>query len=235
VTSLPRGGDPPVPPAPPVGGMISRDLAGIPFAASLTRHRGTLAPDADYDGVHFDGLSLDEPRAASSRFIECAVTGVTFQGGRLTKARFRDVWLRDVRLVATGLGETEWADVTMTESVAAGAELFGAQLRRVTLRGCKLDSVNFRGAELTEVIFDGCELLDVDFKDATLTRTAFPGSRLARTDLTGVRMDATDLRDAELGIIIGPDSLRGATIGVAQLVHLAPVLAQTMGLTVSDA
>jgi uncharacterized protein YjbI with pentapeptide repeats len=214
--------------------MISRDLTGIPFAASLTPHSGGLAPGGDYDGVHFDGLSLDEPRAASSRFIECALTGVTFQGGRLTKARFRDVWLRDVRLVATGLGESEWADVTMTDSVAAGAEVYGAELRRVTLRGCKLDSVNFRGASLTEVIFDGCELLDVDFKDATLTRTSFPGSRLTRTDLTSVRMDGTDLRDAELGIIIGPDSLRGATISAAQLIHLAPVLAQTMGITVSD-
>jgi uncharacterized protein YjbI with pentapeptide repeats len=233
MTVLPRGGDPPIPPAPPVGGKISRDLAGIPFAAALTRHSGGLDPDTDYDGVHFDQLSLDEPRAASSRFIECAVTGVTFQGGRLTKARFRDVWLRDVRLVATGLGETEWTDVTVAESVWAGAEVFGAQLRRVTLRGCKLDSVNFRGTSLIDVVFDGCELLDVDFKDAALTRTSFPGSRLSRTDLTGARMDAADLRDAELGIIIGPDSLRGAIISAAQLIHLAPVLAKTMGITVS--
>jgi len=219
MTVRPRGGDP---------------LAGVPFAAALTRHSGGLAPDADYDGMHFDQLTLDEPRAASSRFIECAVTGVTFQGGRMTKARFRDVWMRDVRLVATGLGETEWTDVTVAESVWAGAEAFGAELRRVTLRGCKLDSVNFRGTSFTDVVFDGCELRDVDFKDATLTRTSFPGSRLTRTDLSGVRMDGTDLRDAELGIIIGPDSLRGATISAAQLIHLAPVLAQTMGITVSD-
>src|SRR3984885_13600256 len=232
MTVLPRGGDPPIPPAPPAGGK-TRDLIGIPFAASLTRHRGGLAPDADYDGVHFDQLSLDEPRASSSRCIECVFTGVTFQGGRLTKARFRDVWLRDVRLVTTGLGETEWADVTVTDSVAAGAEVFGAELRRVTLRGCKLDSVNFRGAALTEVTFDGCELLDVDFKDATLTRTAFPGSRLTRTDLTGVRMDATDLRDAELGIIIGPDSLRGAIISTAQLIIPGPEPAPATGVPAS--
>ena len=101
--------------------------------------------------------------------------------------------------------------MTVAESVAAGAEVFGAELRRVTFRGCKLDSVNFRGAALTEVTFDGCELRDVDFAGATLTRTAFPGSRLARTDFTGVTMDETDLRGAELGIIIGPNSLRGAT------------------------
>jgi uncharacterized protein YjbI with pentapeptide repeats len=217
-----------------MGAGDERGLGGIPFAAALTPHSGDLAADAVYDGVHFDRLSFDEPRAAGSRFIECAFTGVSFQGGRLAKARFRDVWLRDVRLVATGLTQTEWADVTVTESIAAGAELSGAQLRQVMWRGCKLDSVNFRGAALTEVTFDRCELRDVDFAGATLTRTAFPGSRLARTDLTAVRMDATDLRGAELGVIIGPDSLRGAIVSTGQLVYLAPVLAQTMGITVSD-
>jgi uncharacterized protein YjbI with pentapeptide repeats len=214
--------------------MDWQDVADLPFAAVLTPHAGGLRAGGDYDGVHFDQLSFDEPQAASSRFIECACTGVTFQGGRLPKARLSDVLLRDVRLIATGLGESQWTDVAVAESILAGAEVYGAELRRVTFRGCKLDSVNFRGAALTEVTFAGCELRDVDFAGATLTRTAFPGSRLARTDFTGVTMDRTDLRDAELGIIIGPDSLRGATVSTGQLVYLAPVLAETMGITVSD-
>jgi uncharacterized protein YjbI with pentapeptide repeats len=94
--------------------------------------------------------------------------------------------------------------------------------------------VNFRGAELTEVTFDDCDLRDVDFAGATLTRSSFPGSRLARADFTRVTMDATDLRGAELGMIIDAGSLRGATVSTAQLVHLAPVLAETLGITVSD-
>jgi len=214
--------------------MDVNELADLPFAAMLTGHSGGLASGADYDVEHFDRLSFDEPHAASSRFLECAFTGVTFQGGRLPKASFRETWLRDVRLVATALGESRWEDVTIAESVLAGAELYGAQLRQVTLRGCKLDSVNFRGAQLTEVTFDGCELRDVDFAGAALTRAAFPGSRLTRTDFTNVRLEATDLRGAELGLIVGPDSLRGAIVSTAQLVYLAPVLAQTMGITVSD-
>jgi hypothetical protein len=47
-------------------------------------------------------------------------------------------------------------------------------------------------------------------------------------------MDGTDLRGAELGIIVDAGSLRGAIVSTAQLVRLAPVLAETMGLTVSD-
>jgi uncharacterized protein YjbI with pentapeptide repeats len=214
--------------------MDWQDVDDLPFAATLEPHAGGLVPGAGYDGVHFDQLSLDEPHAASSQFIECAITGVSFQGGRLQKARFRDVLLRDVRLIATSLAESRWTDVTIAESVAAGAEVFGAELHRVTFRRCKLDSVNFRGALLTEVTFAGCELRDVDFAGATLTRTSFPGSRLARTDFTGVHLEATDLRGAELGLIIGPDSLRGAIVSTGQLVYLAPVLAETMGITVSD-
>ncbi len=214
--------------------MDWQDLADLPFAARLTPHAGGLAPRAEYDGLHFDRLSFDEPQAASSRFIECALTKVSFQGGRLPRARFSDVLVRDVRLIATGLAETQWTDVAIVGSVAAGIEAFGAELRRVTLRGCKLDSVNFRGAEFTEVTFDDCELSDVDFAGATLTRAAFPNCRLTRTDFSRVTMDATDLRGAELGIIIDPNSLRGAIISTAQLVFVAPVLAETMGITVSD-
>ncbi len=211
-----------------------RELADLPFASVLAPGQDPLAPDGEYDGVHFDQVSFDEPQAASSRFIECAFTAVSIQGGRLTRARFSDVWLRDVRLITTGLAQTEWADVTVAGSLAAGVEAYGARLRRVTFRGCKLDSVNFRDAVLTEVTFEHCELSDVDFRGATLTRAAFPDSRLSRTDFSRAQLATTDLRGADLGIIIGPDSLRGAVVSTAQLGFLAPLLAQTMGITVSD-
>jgi uncharacterized protein YjbI with pentapeptide repeats len=210
------------------------DLADLPFSGALEPHQGGLSVHGNYDGVHFDRLSLDEPQAASSRFIECALTGVTVQGGRLQRARFSDVFLQDVRLVSTALGETQWTDVTFDRSAGAGVEMFGAELRRVTFRGCKLDSVNFRGAELTEVTFDDCDLRDVDFAGATLTRSAFGGSRLARADLTGTSLDQADLRGAELGLIIDKNSLSGAIVSTGQLVSIAPVLAETMGITIRD-
>ena len=110
----------------------------------------------------------------------------------------------------------------------------GAQLRRVTFAGCKLDSVNFRDAALTDVTFDNCLLREVDFGSATLTRTVFTNSRLDRTDFSRVTLDRVDLRGAELGITITPDSLRGALITSAQLIAAAPLLAETLGITVDD-
>ena len=56
---------------------LSDRLADLPYASSLSRHQGDLVPDEDYEGVHFDGLDLDAPRAGGSRFMECAFTQVT--------------------------------------------------------------------------------------------------------------------------------------------------------------
>jgi uncharacterized protein YjbI with pentapeptide repeats len=214
--------------------LILPELADLPYAAHLSQHSGGLAAHEDYDTVLFERLELTEPSAANARFLECAFSRVSVSGGRLQRSTLRDVWMRDVRLTGTSLPESSWLGVTVIASALAGAQIFGAQLVRTIFSGCKLDSVNFRGARLTSVIFDKCVLRDVDFADAELTECSFPGSDLVRTDFSRVRMDRTDLRSAELGIIVDQQSLRGAIVSSGQLVALAPVLAQSMGLIVTD-
>jgi uncharacterized protein YjbI with pentapeptide repeats len=210
------------------------ELADLPFAAALRPHPGGLALRGDYDCAHFDQAVFDGADAASARFLECAFTRVTFQGGGLRGSRLTDVWLRDVRLTGTDLAETSWTDSVLVASAAAGVEAFGSQLRRVTFQGCKLDSVNFRDAVLTEVTFDDCLLREVDFSGATLTDTAFPRSRLAGTTFARMTLHRVDLRDAELGITTDTVSLRGASITTAQLGALARLLADSMGIIVAE-
>jgi uncharacterized protein YjbI with pentapeptide repeats len=211
-----------------------RELADLPYASDLRAHRGGLGSHEDYELAHFDQLSLEDPAAPSARFMECAVTGVTFQQGQLRRARFTDVFFRDVAMMQTGLAETSWQDVTFVNTAIAGAEAYGAKLRTVTFRGCKLDSVNFRDATLTDVTFDNCLLREVDFGGATMTRVVFTSSRLDNADFSRVKLADVDLRGAELGITITPDSLRGAVITNAQLMAAAPLLAETMGIVVMD-
>jgi len=210
------------------------ELADLPFAAALRAGPGGLAPAEDYDGAHFDQLDLTGPDASGSRFLDCAFTRVSVQDGRLRRARFTDVWLRDVRLMSTTLAETNWVDAAVIGSVAAGVEAFGARLRRVSLRGCKLDSVNLREAVLVDVTFENCVLRDVDFAGAKMTRTAFRGSQLITANFARVTLDQVDLRGAELGITVDPTCLRGAIVTTAQLMDLAPLLAGSIGLTVAD-
>jgi uncharacterized protein YjbI with pentapeptide repeats len=214
--------------------MAPESLADLSYAATLSPYEGTLAADTDYEGAHFDGLDLVAPRARGSRFLECAFTRVAIQDGQLRLARLSDVWLSEVRLTATELTETSWVDATLVGCVAAGVTADAARLRRVTFRNCKLDGVNFRSATLTEVSFADCLLRDVDFGGATLLHCTFPGSQLRETDFSRVTLEQVDLRGAELGLILTPGALRGATISSGQLAEVAPVLAEHAGITVAD-
>ena len=94
--------------------------------------------------------------------------------------------------------------------------------------------MNFRSAGLTDVRFENCVLRGVDFAGARLTRVSFPGCRLSEVDLTGATLTKVDLRGAELNITADSGSLRGAVIGTAQLLDLAPFLAEALGITVKD-
>lgn len=210
------------------------DLADLPYAAALTPHQGRLAAGEVYDTAHFDGAEVEDPDAEGARFLECAFTHVSVRGGRLDRARFSDVWLRDVRLTGVRLADSAWVDATVSQSALAGVAAFGAQLTRVVFSGCKLEAVNFRSARLTEVVFADCVLREADFAGATLARCSFVGSRLAGTDFTQASLQDVDLRGAELGLIVGPDSLRGAVLTTAQVADIAPLLAESMGIAVRD-
>ena len=213
---------------------IPQSLSDLPYAERLEPHDGRWTPGDDHDTVRFSAAHVEDPDGSGSSFLDCAFTGVTFDGGRLRRARFVDAWAQEMRLVGTDLSESSWQDCALLGSIAAGVNLSAAHLTRVVFRGCKLDAVNFRFCGLTDVRFEDCLLREVDFGGATLTRTSFPGSRLTRTILAGATLDRVDLRGAELGLTIDPRSMRGAVISPAQLLDLAPLLAETLGIDVAE-
>ena len=209
-------------------------LEDVPFSEWLVPHDGSWGPDGDHDTVRFGAVRVPDVDASGTRFLDCAFTGTSFEGGGLRRARFVDVWAHELRLVGTDLTGSEWQDGALLGSVVAAAPFAGARLDQTVFRGCKLDGVGFRGAELTDVMFEDCLLREVDFGGASLTRTSFPGCRLAATAFAGVRLDQVDLRGAELQIRIEPASLRGAIVSPDQLLALAPLLAEALGITVEE-
>ncbi len=220
-----------------------RILADLPFATDLRLFEGELELEGDYDRVRFDGSAFADAMAGGSRFTESGFTGVTFDGGRMRRARLSHVWFGETRLVAFDLAESALTDVWFTGCALAGVQAFALAARRVRFRDCKLDSVNFRDCSLTDVLFEDCVLRDADFGGAKLTRVRFPGCTLSGADFTKVTCTDVDLRGARLGagwagdagIRAGYDSLRGARIDTVQLVTLAPLLARQLGITVEDA
>jgi uncharacterized protein YjbI with pentapeptide repeats len=213
---------------------VPSELAEVPFAEWLVPHDGTWKPGTDHDTVRFGATRIRDVVASGARFLDCVFTGTVMEGGVLRRARFIDVWAHETHLTGTDLTESEWQDSALLGSVLAAVPMPGARLDRVTFRGCKLDGVNFRGSTLTDVVFEECLLREADFGGADLTRTSFPGSRLTATTLAGASLDQVDLRGADLDITIEPDSMRGAIISPAQLMELAPLLADAMGITVEE-
>ena len=213
---------------------LRRELSDLPFSDSLTACDGELEDEGHYDGVLFEGLSLEGANAGLARFVECAFSDVTLDDVALRKARLSDVWLRDVRLLSADLSGSSWLDSTFIACSGAGIQAFDGSFQRVTFAECKLDSWNFRGTTLTDVTFENCLLRDADFGGATLKRVKFPGCTLTRADFSRVTLDRADLRGAELDITAGYESLRGAIMTTAQLISIAPVLARQIGIDIKD-
>ena len=90
------------------------------MAADLIRFKGDLEPDGDYEGVLFDGASFADADAGHCHFLDCSFVSTSFDGGRLRKARFTDVTLRETRFVACDLAETGWQDVTLDGCALSG-------------------------------------------------------------------------------------------------------------------
>ena len=57
---------------------------------------------------------------------------------------------------------------------------------------------------------------------------------LTRADFSRVTLDRVDFRGAGLDITAGYESLRGAIMSTPQLMSIAPVLAQQIGIQVKD-
>ncbi|MFE6164905.1 pentapeptide repeat-containing protein [Streptomyces sp. NPDC056486] len=194
---------------------------------------GELEPDGDYDGVEFRDLDLSGQDGGGALFLDCAMTGCGVTEARLSRARFVDSVLTELRGVGTELSEASLRDVEVVDARLGGVQLHGSVLERVVVRGGKIDYLNLRKARLKDVVFEECVLVEPDFGRAELERVEFVGCVLKGADFSGVRMKDVDLRGAaEVDILRGIDCLAGAVISTAQLMDLAPAFAAQVGVRV---
>ncbi|MEU7584627.1 pentapeptide repeat-containing protein [Streptomyces sp. NPDC041068] len=197
---------------------------------------GELEPDGDYDGVEFRGLDLGGQDGGGALFMDSALVGCGVDETRLTRARFMDSVLTELRGVGTDLVEASLRDVEVVDARLGGVQLHGGVLERVVVRGGKIDYLNVRKARLRDVIFEGCVLVEPDFGLASLERVEFRDCALRGVDFTGTRMKDVDLRAAgELEVARGIDCLSGAVISPGQLIDLAPAFAAQVGVRVAEA
>jgi uncharacterized protein YjbI with pentapeptide repeats len=125
-----------------------RSLSDLPFAAELRPFDGELELDGDYDRLRFDGSAFVDADAGGLRVMECAFTGVTFDGGQVRRSRLSDVWFSETRLVGCDVAESSWTDVDLRgaalggdASGSGGAAVAGIRAGYDSLRGTRIDTV----------------------------------------------------------------------------------------------
>jgi uncharacterized protein YjbI with pentapeptide repeats len=201
----------------------------------LTPHTGEpLETHGDYDAVSFTDLDLSGQNANNTRFLDCSLLRCRADGLRLRRARLVETLVADLQAVSLDLAESVWRDSLLTGGRIGAAAASSAQLMRVRLRGVKLDFLNLRGATLQDVVFQDCVLGEVDATDARLTDVDFSGSRVDTLGVRNATLTRVDLSGATLQTLSGLDHLRGALISAAQLLDLAPLLADHLGIVVRE-
>ena len=200
---------------------------------------GLTAADADMarsgegvDGLSISNADLSDLRLDSVTWVESELTGATMRNTRLPGCRFLDVRLDRLDaldLVAPG---AKWRDSEIVSSRLGAVGLYDATIDSLRITGSKIGFLNLRNCVISDLVVEDCPIEELDLSDATLTRASFSGCTIDTLTLRNATLKDVDLRGARLGAIAPVVGLRGAVIDHHQLIDIAPVLADGLGLVV---
>ena len=195
----------------------------------------SLQAHGDYEATDFVDLELAGQAADDAAFLACRFERCDLDGLSMRRARLAECLLADVHAVAIDAAESDWRDSLVTGPRLGAMTASGAIWSTVRVRGGKLNFVDLTTARLTDVVFEACEIGGLDLTDAELRFVRFVGCSIDELTVAGARLTEVDLSGATLRAIRGIEGLRGATVSPGQLVDLAPLLADHVGLTVRSA
>ena len=212
---------PPVLAAPDPGCL--RDGEADEFAAGEMVEDLQLV-EADLSGADLSALSL-----LSCRFSEVFANDTDLAAARLVDCRLE-------RLSATYLHSprSTWRTVELVDSRIGAWELYDADVESLLIEDCRLGFVNLAGTAVRDVLIQGTRIDELDLSGIDARRVRFEDCRVGTLRLHGGSLSDVDLRGMEMRTVSGVGSLAGATVSSGQLSELAPLLAQHLGLRVTD-
>ena len=202
---------------------------------SLTDFDGdALESGHDYDSLAFADLDFTGQDASDARFLECLLDRCCLEGLSMRRARIVDCLLADAHGASVDFADSTWRDCHVTGGRLGAMALPGAMWTGVRLRGVKLGFIDLAGARLEDVVFEECEIGGLDARAAQLRSVVFVDCTVGELNVAEATLSKVDLSGASLRALIGIESLRGAIIGHAQLLDLAPLLAAQLGVEVRE-
>lgn len=182
---------------------------------------------------------ISEPQMMTSfkaklEFDEASFKSVESESADLEKMSIIDSMLEKCNLSAAKVTETLWQRVTISDSRMSGVVWYDAILKDVEFVNCKIDLANFRATKFKNVIFKNCVLTGSDWQGATLTNVKFDSCNLNDIDVNNCIMNNVDLRSSTFTTIKGSSGLANATLDQSQLIALAPIFANELGINIED-
>lgn len=166
--------------------------------------------------------------------IECEVLLSDVEVLRLPDARVIETLLTTPLVAALVAPDSDWRSVHVADGRIASLDLSGAQLRDMTLSGVRIGYLNLRSAQASDLTFIKCRIDTLDVTAGQMSRGVFVECQIGELLIQHAQLCEVDLRGAAVDRIEGVEALRGTTIGSDQLLLLAPLLADALGIDVRD-
>lgn len=170
--------------------------------------------NAVYDEVELKNPILDGQNIEKVGFIDTVIAGGSWAAAEMTESLLRRVIVKDARM--SGL---------IAHTLVA---------ENVVFNECKLDMANFRGSKFKNVVFTDCVLSEADFQGSTLTNVTFNNCDINRLNVNSCIFTNVDMRSSKFVDLLGASSLKDVTMSREQLIALAPILAQAIGIKVEE-
>ena len=214
-------------PRPPV--LAAPDLGRLRDGEADELTAGEMVEDLALVEADLSGGDLSALTLLSCRFSEVFADDTDLTAARLVDCRLE-------RLSATYLHSprSTWRTVELVDSRIGAWELYDADVESLLMENCRLGFVNLAGTALRDVLIRATRIDELDLSGIDAQRVRFEDCRVGTLRLHGGGLSDVDLRGLEMRVVSGVGSLAGATINGQQLSELAPLLAQHLGLRVTD-
>ena len=214
-------------PRPPV--LKAPELSRLRNGEADELAAGEMVEDLQLAGADLSGTDL-----SAISLLGCRLSEVFTDDTDLSAARLVDCRLE--RLSATYLHSprSTWRTVELVDSRIGAWELYDADVDSLLIEDCRLGFTNLAGTAVRDVLIRATRIDELDLSGIDAQRVHFEDCRVGTLRPHGGSLRDVDLRGLEMRTVSGVGSLAGATVSSGQLSELAPLLAQHLGLRVTD-
>ena len=226
-TDTAAGSAAPASPRPPV--LTAPDLGRLRDGEADELAAGEMVEDLDLVDADLSGGDLSALTLLNCRFSEVFANDTDLAAARLVDCRLE-------RLSATYLHSprSTWRTVELIDSRIGAWELYDADVESLLIENCRLGFTNLAGTTVRDLLIRATRIDELDLSGIAAQRVRFEDCQVGTLRLHGGSLSDVDLRGLEMRTVSGIGSLAGATVSSGQLSELAPLLAQHLGLRVTD-